>query len=471
VSAGSKEGYFIKEDGTAWAMGRNDFGQLGNADTADQSTPGIIFGWKELADHSLARLVFDGVEVIDGKLYFAGGLDAADRDTFERYDPSTNQWTPLPSLTASRNGVMGTVLNDQFYAIGGYNTASSSHLSSVEIFKPSLNSWSSGSQFPINIAHGRAITLNGKILVLGGHDGTTEVSDVREYDSVAEVWSSKASMSTARDGHQVAFYNGNVWIMGGYDGSNHLNTVEIYDPATNSWSVGPNLTIPRFWAVAWVENGQLFIGGGRSNSSTYLETIELYDPDSNSWSVVGSLPSTSYAGDVAVIEDKLFLLVGSTGVGAYSNKLYVSDMQAVREIRGNSSTGHTLLVRADNSFGAMGQNNYGQLGDNSLADKSYPVSLMNTYDVVMTSGTGGSATGAGMYYAGAQVTIGASPSPGYLFGNWSGDFSSTDANDSFIINADYAIAASFSQDTEDDDDDGLNNYYELACTWVQSFIR
>ena len=87
---------------------------------------------------------------------------------------------------------------------------------------------------------------------------------------------------------------------------------------------------------------------------------------------------------------------------------------------------------------------------------------MNTYDVVMTSGTGGSATGAGIYYAGAEVTIGASPSPGYLFGNWSGDFSSTDANDSFIINADYVIAASFSQDTEDDDNDGLNNYYELA---------
>jgi hypothetical protein len=165
---------------------------------------------------------------------------------------------------------------------------------------------------------------------------------------------------------------------------------------------------------------------------------------------------------VAVIEDKLFLLVGSTAAWAHSNKLYVSDMQAVREIRGNSSTGHTLLVKADNSFGAMGQNNYGQLGDNSLADKSYPVSLMNTYNVVMTSGTGGSATGAGMYYAGDEVTIGASPSPGYLFGNWSGDFSSTDANDSFIINADYAIAASFSQDTEDHDNDGLNNYYELA---------
>ena len=52
VSAGSKEGYFIKEDGTAWAMGRNDFGQLGNADTADQSTPAIIFGWKEMLRYS-----------------------------------------------------------------------------------------------------------------------------------------------------------------------------------------------------------------------------------------------------------------------------------------------------------------------------------------------------------------------------------------------------------------------------------
>ena len=122
VSAGSKEGYFIKEDGTAWAMGRNDFGQLGNADTADQSTPEIIFGWKELAGHSQARYANDGLEVIDGKLYFAGGYDGTSSDTFERYDPLANQWTPLPSLNSARNGVIGTVLNDQFYAIGGYNT-------------------------------------------------------------------------------------------------------------------------------------------------------------------------------------------------------------------------------------------------------------------------------------------------------------------------------------------------------------
>ena len=340
---------------------------------------------------------------------------------------------------------------------------SSSHLSSVEIYDPSANSWSFGNSLPEILYSGRAITLNGKILVFGGHDVSAEVSSVWEYDPGTEEWTSKASMNTARHAHQIAVYDEKIWIMGGYDGSNYLSTVEIYDPATDSWSAGPNLTTPRHWAVAWVANEQLFIGGGRSNPSTYLDTIESYDPDSDSWSVVGSLPSTSYAGGVAVIEDKLFLLVGSTASGAhYSNKLYVSDMQSVREIRGNSSTGHTLLVKADNSFGAMGQNNYGQLGDNSLADKSYPVSLMNTYDVVMTSGTGGSATGAGIYYAGAEVTIGASPSPGYLFGNWSGDFSSTDANDSFIINADYVIAASFSQDTEDDDDDGLNNYYELA---------
>ena len=456
MSAGSKEGYFIKEDGAAWAMGRNDFGQLGHADTADQSTPEIIFGWKELTGHSQARHAYDGLEVIDGKLYFAGGSDGTARDTFERYDPLANQWTPLPSLNSARSGMIGAVLNDQFYAIGG------STLSSVEIYDPSANSWSFGSSLPEILYSGRAITLNGKILVFGGHDVSAEVSSVREYDPGTEEWTSKASMNTARHAHQIAVYDDKIWIMGGTDGSNYLSTVEIYDPATDSWSAGPNLTTPRHWAVAWVANEQLFIGGGRSNPSTYLDTIESYDPDSDSWSVVGSLPSTNYVGGVAVIEDKLFLLVGSTSSGVYSNKLYVSDMQSVREIRGNSSTGHTLLVKADNSFGAMGQNNYGQLGDNSLADKSYPVSLMNTYDVVMTSGTGGSATGAGIYYAGAEVTIGASPSPGYLFGNWSGDFSSTDANDSFIINADYVIAASFSQDTEDDDDDGLNNYYELA---------
>jgi N-acetylneuraminic acid mutarotase len=450
-----RRGYFIKEDGTAWAMGRNDFGQLGNADTADQSTPAIVFGWEENASVSVARFVSNGLVTLGNAIYCVGGYTSSNvYKLLEKYDHQTGQWENLQSMTESREGLASAVLDGKIYALGGVGFASS------EIYDPVVNSWSVGPNLPEVIHRACAITYNNRLFLMGGQRADNAYLDqVLEFNSTSNQWITRSPMPNVGSGHKLIVFQNAVWAIGVSPDSSFAK-VDRYVPETDTWFSMPDMITGRAWGVTWVLGDRLYVGGGSNGS--YLKSIESYDPVTNQWQEVGELPQSSYASGFAQLGNKLFLVGGGVSTGVYSNKLYVSDMQAVREIRGNSSTGHTLLVRADNSFGAMGQNNYGQLGDNSLADKSYPVSLMNTYDVVMTSGTGGSATGAGIYYAGAQVTIGASPSPGYLFGNWSGDFSSTDANDSFIINADYAIAASFSQDTEDDDDDGLNNYYELA---------
>jgi len=457
VSAGSKEGYFTKIDGTTWSMGRNDFGQLGNTDTADQSTPAMVFGWEEKASHSQARYAFDGVEVIDGKLYFSGGSDGVSRDTVERYDPATNQWTTLASLNTARTGTMGAILNDQFFAIGG------SSLSSIEIFNPIANSWSYGTSLPISLRHGRALSHNGKILVFGGYNGSTEVSDVREYDPGTEIWTSKASMTTARHGHQVAVYDKKIWIMGGrFAASNYLKTVEVYDPVTDSWSAGPNLTIPRFWPVAWVGNGQLFIGGGR-NTSTYQSTIESYDPVSNSWEVVGHLPVSSYAGDVGVIGNQVYLAVGSTSSGVYSDKLYVSDLSPFQAVASNgSSNPNTILIKQDGTFWGMGRNDSGQIGDGSLTNRSNPVPIISSYTLVVNGTPEGNATGAGEWSIGSPVTLIATPKPGYLFAGWTGDLNSADANVTITPSANMEVNATFTQDLNDNDDDNLTNFYEIV---------
>ena len=39
VSAGYNHTLFVKTDGTLWAMGRNDFGQLGDGTKTDRHTP------------------------------------------------------------------------------------------------------------------------------------------------------------------------------------------------------------------------------------------------------------------------------------------------------------------------------------------------------------------------------------------------------------------------------------------------
>ena len=62
--------------------------------------------WEEKAPVSVARYAFDGVELLDGKIYFIGGKDGVGaKNITERYDSKTNQWETLaPMLTPRRLG-------------------------------------------------------------------------------------------------------------------------------------------------------------------------------------------------------------------------------------------------------------------------------------------------------------------------------------------------------------------------------
>jgi hypothetical protein len=63
-------------------------------------------------------------------------------------------------------------------------------------------------------------------------------------------------------------------------------------------------------------------------------------------------------------------------------------------------------------------------------------------------------------YTGESVTINATPILGYLFNNWSGDSTATTSSITLRMDAKKIVTANFSQDTRDNDTDGLSNYQE-----------
>ena len=65
------------------------------------------------------------------------------------------------------------------------------------------------------------------------------------------------------------------------------------------------------------------------------------------------------------------------------------------------------------------------------------------------------------YISGDLVAVSASPLPGYLFSNWSGDISGNTASITLTMNSNKNITANFGEDTRDSDADGLSNYQEI----------
>ena len=123
--------------------------------------------WQELNQVPIAQFLYDGVDVIDGMIYVAGGSDGGYSNKFSRYDPTTDQWETLPPMSTPRRFMSSAVLGGKFYAIGGKSNASTD-LNNTEIYDPVTNSWTPGPPLPSMSRSANSVSLNGKILLIGG---------------------------------------------------------------------------------------------------------------------------------------------------------------------------------------------------------------------------------------------------------------------------------------------------------------
>jgi N-acetylneuraminic acid mutarotase len=247
-----------------------------------QGTPKELV-WEEKSPVSVARYAYDGVEVLNGKIYFVGGYDGSAKNTAERYDPTNNTWETIASLSVERWGVASAVLNGNLYAIGGQDSSSISS-SSVEIYLTTANAWVNGPSLPTPVRHSTAIIINEKMYLVGGIKSGLNINQVLCFDPSSNQWSAKANMPTARHGHKLVWFENRIWAIGGHDGS-HSNKVESYDPLTDSWQTEASLKTVRHWPVVWVASSKIYVGGGNG-----LSSIETYNPTIKEWSNVGNFP-------------------------------------------------------------------------------------------------------------------------------------------------------------------------------------
>ena len=139
-SAGGDHSRFVQADGSLWAMGRNHVGQLGDGTTTDRSSTVKIetVNWEEKASHSQAKDVSEAAQVIDVKIYLAGGRTISgvtsrlkDMIRHQILGQSLHQCLLLEKIWQAS-------LEGKFYAIGGSND--SGVLNSIEIFDPETQS-------------------------------------------------------------------------------------------------------------------------------------------------------------------------------------------------------------------------------------------------------------------------------------------------------------------------------------------
>jgi len=188
--------------GPLYAVGGHDgWSYLNTVERFDTTTR----QWSHVAPMSTQRSTA-GVVVLHNKLYALGGRDgSACLRSVESYDPHTNKWSTVANMCKRRGGVAVGVVNGFLYAVGGHDAPAvsnpqQSRFNCMERYDPSTDTWTMVASLSVGRDAIGVCVLGEKLFAVGGYDGAAYLSLVEAYDSRENVWKEVASLNTGRGG-------------------------------------------------------------------------------------------------------------------------------------------------------------------------------------------------------------------------------------------------------------------------------
>jgi N-acetylneuraminic acid mutarotase len=216
-------------------------------------------------------------------------------------------WTRGEDMPTPRVAASSIALNGKVYIMGGNDVENSEFpitenlgmTTTVEVYDPGKNSWTTASPLPEPLDHSAAAAYNDKIFVVGGFDEDRNPSDkLFIYHSDNDIWEEGNSMPTPRGAATANFINGILYVVGGMkntegdDDEGPLQITEAYNPGNNNW-ITDKAPMPtaRHHLQSSVVDGKLYVLGGRiSGPGTNVDANEMYDPHQDSWTTFRQMP-------------------------------------------------------------------------------------------------------------------------------------------------------------------------------------
>jgi hypothetical protein len=197
---------------------------------------------------------------------------------------NSDGYLTFTNVVIDRGGV-GATLHASATVVGAPPIVGDSHHFGVQGF------CGTGSMNAARKWHTATRLSDGRVLIAGGHDGTTALKSTEIYDPVTHVFTAIEDMGTARALHSATLLpSGKVLVVGGGSGfeTGTLATAELYDPVTGHWSATGPLTgnSRQMHGAVLLNDGTVLVVGGFTNDGADifgLATAELYNPGSGSF--------------------------------------------------------------------------------------------------------------------------------------------------------------------------------------------
>ena len=354
VSAGSGHSLALKKDGTLWSWGENTFGQLGN---------GTATVWVEI-ENKTEEPKTEEKKIEENENENENEEDAEKTEELEKTEEPEPEW-------------------DGIYKIEGY-LVDNDKLRPIKIMNDVL-AISAGS------SHNLALKTDGSLWAWGRNDAG-EVGDGSTTDrlSPVKIMTDVAAVS-AGSGHSLAIKtDGSLWAWGLNDcgqlgdgtGGSYSSEEERTDKSAPvkimddviavSAGNGHSLAITKYgslFAWGWNNNGQL--GDGSTDSKH--TPVKVMD------GVVAAGAGSGYS--LAITRNGYLWAWGLNDCGQLGDGDSDTKLMPVMEIMGEAAAvsagwNHNFAITKDGGLWAWGHNEIGELGDGTNENKLTPVKIM-----------------------------------------------------------------------------------------------
>jgi N-acetylneuraminic acid mutarotase len=186
----------------------------------------------------------------------------------------TTEWVPITSPPNSHNSGMVCEMDGLLYAAGGSRT--------VDVYDPAKDAWTTmKAEMPTGRGHTSGGCAYGKLYVtagdVAGHSVNTDANE--EFDPLRDNWTARAPVPVKRGSVQAVSWMGRIVVMGGQDGRTNVDAypdVNAYDPLSDTWTDLPKMTGRHGFAAVTYENKiYVFAGAPQQGVSAFTETHVL----------------------------------------------------------------------------------------------------------------------------------------------------------------------------------------------------
>ncbi|XP_068614372.1 kelch-like protein 4 [Brachionichthys hirsutus] len=160
--------------------------------------------WNYVASMSTPRSTM-GVTALSGKLFAVGGRDGSScLRSMECFDPHTNKWSTCAPMSKRRGGVGVATYNNFLYALGGHDAPASNNCSRlsdcVERYDPKTDMWTTVSSLSVPRDAVGVCLLGDRLYAVGGYDGQSYLNTVESYDAQNNEWTEEVPLNIGRAG-------------------------------------------------------------------------------------------------------------------------------------------------------------------------------------------------------------------------------------------------------------------------------